>query len=408
MPLTCLLLENIHPHAQRKLEAAGIKVECVPHSLSEDELIKKLQSVDILGIRSATNVSNLVLRESNHLLAIGCFCIGTNQVALDTAEELGIPVFNSPYCNSRSVAELIIGQIIALARQLGDRNREMHDGIWNKCGKNCHEIRGKVLGIIGYGHIGTQLSILAESLGMQVIYYDIVKKLSLGNACLMPTLDALLAKADFVSLHVPLSKDTENLITENEIKKMKCGSYLLNTSRGNVVKLEDVEKFLDNGHLAGSYFDVYPEEPPMNGMLDRDSIIHRLRKKKNVLLSPHIGGSTEEAQLAIAEEVSDRLLSYLTTGDTFGAVNFPQLNPGPIPQRCARILNVHYNIPGVLRDLNRSIDKYNISHQHLSTTSSIGYAIIDIDTKDLTEDERSQIECSIKSLHSNIKTRVLH
>jgi D-3-phosphoglycerate dehydrogenase len=406
MPLRCLLLENIHPRARVKLETAGILVETVPTALPEEQLIHKLDSFDLLGIRSGTQVSENVLRESNHLLAIGCFCIGTNQVDLKTAEIQGMPVFNSPYANSRSVAELIIGQIVALSRQLGDRNREMHAGQWNKLSKSCHEIRGKTLGIIGYGHIGTQLSVLAESLGMTVIYYDIVKKLGLGNASFMPTLEALLARADFVTLHVPLSKETENMITSSEVKKMKYGSYLLNASRGNVVNIPDVLPFLESGHLAGAYFDVYPDEPGTNGLIPEHSVIKLLQNRKNVLLTPHIGGSTEEAQEAIADEVTDRLLAYLHTGDTLGAVNFPQVSPGPKSPTCWRILNVHLNIPGVLRDLNKSVDQYNIINEHLSTTTDIGYAVMDLDvnTQPVSLD---QLHRSITSLSSNIKSRIL-
>lgn len=407
MPLRCLLLENIHPRAHQKLDAAGISVETLPTSLPPEELIQKLNTFDILGIRSATQLSDDVLRESNHLLAIGCFCIGTNQVDLKTAEILGIPVFNSPYANSRSVAELIIGQIVALARQLGDRNREMHAGQWNKVGKGCNEIRGKTLGIIGYGHIGTQLSVMAESLGMSVIYYDIVKKLALGNASYMPTLDALLARADFVTLHVPLSKETENMITSLEVKKMKYGAYLLNASRGNVVNIPDILPFLDSGHLAGAYFDVYPDEPCTNGSIPGHSSIHLLRNRKNVLLTPHIGGSTEEAQAAIADEVTDRLLAYLNNGETAGAVNFPQVSPGPKPPECIRILNVHINVPGVLRDLNKVVDRYNIINEHLSTTTDIGYAVMDLEISDSAEIPYQQLYRAVTSLTSNLKSRII-
>lgn len=405
-----LLLENVHPLAMQKLTDAGHTVESLSSSLSEDVLMKKLDEVDILGVRSSTQVSSTVLRNANHLLAIGCFCIGTNQVDLETAEELAIPVFNSPYANSRSVSELIIGQIIALSRQLGDRNIEMHTNRWQKTSKNCHEIRGKTLGIIGYGHIGSQLSVLAENLGMKVIYFDVVKKMAIGNAQSMPTMEALLARSDFVSIHVPLLPSTQNLIGEREICQMKYGSYLLNASRGNVVVLEDVATYLDRGHLLGFYADVFPIEPGTNGPIPTDSPISLLQNKKNVILTPHVGGATEEAQEAIADEVTDRLLDFLTKGATEGAVNFPQVNPPIKSKTCYRIVNIHHNISGVLRDLTKILEQYNISYQLLATTTKLGIAVIDVDIEDRIrgEDEKEEdILSRVSFLDSNIKTRIL-
>ena len=402
-----LLLENIHPVSVKKLTDAGHTVECLPSSLSEEALMKKLDDVDILGIRSSTQVSSTVLRNANHLLAIGCFCIGTNQVDLETAEEIGIPVFNSPYANSRSVSELIIGQIIALSRQLGDRNIEMHNNKWNKTSKNCHEIRGKTLGIIGYGHIGSQLGVLAENLGMKVIYYDVVKKMAIGNTQSMPTMESLLARSDFVSVHVPLLPSTQNLISEKEIRQMKYGSYLLNASRGNVVVLEDVITYLDRGHLLGFYADVFPLEPGANGPIPSDSPIAMLRGKKNVILTPHVGGATEQAQEAIAEEVTDRFLDFLTRGSTEGAVNFPQVNPPIKRENCHRIVNIHYNVSGVLRDLTKILERYNISYQILATTSKLGVAVIDIDVDTNDTMRNEDILAKVSFLDSNIKTRVL-
>lgn len=398
-----LLLENIHPEAEAKLLKAGYLVETLTSSLSEDELKIKLKSFNVLGIRSATQISEQVILENSHLSAIGCFCIGTNQVDTIAAQKCGIPVFNAPFSNSRSVAELIIAQIINLARQLGDRNLEMHSGIWKKQSQDCHEIRGKVLGIVGYGHIGSQLSVIAESLGMQVIYYDIAKKMPHGNAQYMPNLEALLMRADFVSLHVPLSKDTENMITAKEIYKMKYGSYLLNASRGNVVNIGDVIDYLKRGHLKGAYFDVYPDEPGSNGSIPANSNIHELRMLPNVILTPHIGGSTQEAQRAIADEVTDRLISYLTEGDTIDAVNFPQVKPPSRHLNTHRILNIHMNVPGVLRDLNTKVSAYNVSHQYLSTLDSIGYVLIDVES-----DLRADVFNSVSNLQHSIKTYLLY
>ena len=408
-----LLLENIHPIATKKLTDAGHIVESLSSSLSEEALMKKLDEVDILGVRSSTQVSSTVLRNANHLLAIGCFCIGTNQVDLETAEELAIPVFNSPYANSRSVSELIIGQIIALSRQLGDRNIEMHTNTWQKTSKNCHEIRGKTLGIVGYGHIGSQLSVLAENIGMKVIYFDVLKKMTIGNAQSMPTMEALLARSDFVSLHVPLLPSTQNLIGDKEIRQMKYGSYLLNASRGNVVVLEDVAKYLERGHLLGFYADVFPVEPGANGSIPPDSPIAILYNKKNVILTPHIGGATEQAQEAIADEVTDRFLDFITKGSTEGSVNFPQMSPPVKSKTCYRIVNIHHNISGVLRDLTKILDQYNISYQLLATTTKLGVAVIDIDV-DTGEDPSTEVTmraedilAKVSFLDSNIKTRVL-
>jgi len=330
-------------------------------------------------------------------MSIGCFCIGTNQVDLDAAERYGVPVFNSPFCNSRSVAELIIAQVISLARCIGERNLEMHKGVWNKSAKNCHEVRGHTLGIVGYGHIGSQLSVLAESMGMKVIYHDVVKVLPLGNSRSMPSLDALLEQADFVTLHVPLSSSTQNLIGEKEILRMKKGACLLNASRGNVVVIPDLIKHLKSGHLGGAYLDVFPEEPSKNGKWESE-----LQGLPNMLLTPHIGGSTEEAQAAIADEVAEKFIHYVNCGFTAGAVNFPTLNPKPYPGT-HRILNVHRNVPGVLRDLNKTLEAYNVSQQHLNTTQHIGYAIIDVD-KDISHTVKQQIA----ALPNSLKTRILY
>lgn len=402
-----LLLENIHPSAQRRLSEAGHDVECLSSALTEEQLFRKLDDVDVLGIRSGTTLSSYLLKNNKHLLAIGCFCIGTNQVDLEMAEVLGIPVFNAPYASSRSVAELIVGMLVNLSRQLGDRNQEMHAGTWKKTAKGCHELRGKTVGIIGYGHIGSQLGILFEALGLKVLYYDVVKKLSIGNAQPCASLDLLLSMSDFVTLHVPLLPSTVNLITARELALMKPGSYLLNASRGTVVSLTDVVTYLDLGHLAGAYFDVYPQEPEKNGPIPDNSPIHQLRGRPNVFLTPHIGGATEEAQQAIAEEVAERILNYIDRGATEGAVNFPILIAPPLRSSCLRILNIHHNIPGVLRDLTKLLDRYNINYHQLATTNAIGMAIIDIDNDRKSPIQNDTIFSTISFLDATIKTRLI-
>ena len=373
-----LLLENIHKHAEELLVGEGFEVNRISGSLTEDQLCEILVEYEFVGIRSATSLTERVLRTNPHLRGVGCFCIGTNQVDLDVAKRLGIPVFNSPYSNSRSVAELIICQIISLSRCLGDRNKEMHNGIWNKTAKNCYEIRGKTLGIVGYGHVGSQLSVLAENMGMNVIYYDIEPKLAHGNAKVQDTLDDLLMKSEFVSLHVPLTELTRRMIGKEQLEKMKCGGYLLNASRGEVVILEDLVDSIKSGYLSGAYLDVYPKEPKMN--CDYYEGNECCKGVPNLIMTPHIGGSTEEAQWAIAEEVSRKFIGYYRLGTTIGSVNFPQLNL-MLPKNCVcRIVNIHYNVPGVLKKLNQIIDEtINVVQQFLSTDEIIGYIVFDVE-----------------------------
>jgi D-3-phosphoglycerate dehydrogenase len=300
-----LLLENVNKAGQDILREQGYQVEALKTSLPEDQLIEKIRDVQVIGIRSKTKLTEKVLREAKSLLVIGCFCIGTNQVDLDYAARQGIAVFNSPFANSRSVAELVIGEIICLARQLGDRSNEMHRGTWNKVSSKCWEIRGKTLGIVGYGHIGSQLSVLAESMGMNVIYYDVVTLMALGTSRQVPTLEALLEESDFVTLHVPDLPETRNLISTPQFERMKSGSYLINASRGSVVDIPALVKAMNSGHVAGAALDVYPQEPAANGdYFNNDLNVwgEDLRSLKNLILTPHIGGSTEEAQRAIGIE----------------------------------------------------------------------------------------------------------
>jgi D-3-phosphoglycerate dehydrogenase len=391
------------------------QVEELKNTFSKDELKEKLKDVYILGIRSATDVTADVLEASKRLLAIGCFCIGrkvvcrasfrsllhagTNQVDLNKATSVGVPVFNSPFSNSRSVAELIIGQVIALARRLGEANAEMHAGVWKKYTTGRNEVRGKTLGIVGYGNIGTQLSVLAEGLGLRVIFYDTVVKLALGNAQSKSSLNALLAEADFVTLHVPLAEDTKGMIGAAQIALMKKGGFLLNASRGNVVVIEAVTEAIKSGHLAGAYFDVYPKEP-------KDTVAtfdySELRALPNVYLTPHIGGATHEAQEAIGREVSAKLLDFVNHGSSDGAVNFPKLR-WPRQAEYHRIVNVHSNRPGVLKELNNILSEFNITTQLLGTHRDIGYLICDVDRQ-----AGKEIKARIVALEANIKTRILY
>lgn len=399
-PVNVLLLENVHKSALQRFEQESFRVEMRSGALGEDELIKAIQGFQVLGIRSKTRVTARVLEHARDLLTVGCFCIGTNQVDLVTANLRGVPVFNAPFSNTRSVAEMIIAEIIFLARQLGDRSREVHAGAWKKTATGCHEIRGKTLGVIGYGHIGQQLGVLAEVLGMRVIYFDIATKLPMGNNRALPTLGALLEQADFVTLHVPETPETKNMIGAAELARMRKGSYLLNASRGTVVVIPALAEALRSGHLAGAAVDVYPDEPETNAEVFRSD----LQGLPNVILTPHIGGSTEEAQEAIGREVSHTLGNFVTTGATTGAVNFPRVDLPP-QRGTHRILNVHRNVPGVLRDVNKIASDLNanIDSQILATDAHIGYLIMDLE-----QDVSAEVARRIAALETNIRTRVLY
>jgi D-3-phosphoglycerate dehydrogenase len=396
--LKVLLLENIHPGAHEMFRAEGFQLETMTGALKEEELKKKLQDVHILGIRSKTQVRRSVLEAAPNLIALGCFCIGTNQVELEAANHQGVPVFNAPFSNTRSVAELIIGEVISLARQLGDRSREVHEGRWQKVATGCNEIRNKTLGIVGYGHIGSQLGVLAEALGMRVIFFDVQTKLPMGNNTPIETLDQLLGEADFVTLHVPETPQTKEMFGAAEIGKMRRGSYLLNASRGTVVQIPALAKALRDGHLAGAAVDVYPEEPEANGA----GFNTELRGLPNMILTPHIGGSTVEAQAAIGREVATSLIKFIAGGTTTGAVNFPQIELAQTRGK-HRIINVHRNVPGVLRDINRIVSDRgaNIFSQVLSTDANIGYLIMDLD-----HDVSTAVSDDMSRLETNIRTRV--
>ncbi|KAG5932477.1 D-3-phosphoglycerate dehydrogenase 2 [Claviceps monticola] len=407
-----LLLENVNAAGQEILKGQGYQVEALKTSLPEDQLIEKIRDVHVVGIRSKTKLNERVLREAKNLLVAGCFCIGTNQVDLEYAARHGIAVFNSPFANSRSVAELVIAEIIVLARQLGDRSSELHRGTWNKVSAKCWEIRGKTLGIIGYGHIGSQLSVLAEAMGMKVIYYDVVTLMALGTSRQVPTLDCLLKEADFVTLHVPDLPETRGMISTTQFEQMKPGSYLINASRGTVVDIPALVEALRSGKVAGTALDVYPNEPAANGDYFTNNLnnwAEDLRSLNNVILTPHIGGSTEEAQRAIGVEVADALVRYINQGITLGSVNLPEAQLRSLtldePDH-ARVIYIHRNIPGVLRKVNEILGDHNVDKQISDSKADVAYLMADIsnvrfeEIKDITE--------SLESLSSCIMTRVLY
>ena len=394
-----LLLENVHPVATEAFAAEGFQVETVKGALPEAELAAKVRDAHILGIRSKTQVTPRVLDEGRRLLSVGAFCIGTNQIATAHANHRGVPVFNAPFSNTRSVAELILAEVVMLSRHLGDRTREVHDGVWKKLAVGSHEIRGRTLGIVGYGHIGTQIGVLAEAFGMRVVFFDIVAKLPMGNNRSMSKLDDVLAVSDFVTLHVPETAQTRNMIGPAQIAQMKPGACLLNASRGTVVEIAALADGIRRGHIGGAAVDVYPDEPESNS----SGFTSELRGLPNVILTPHIGGSTEEAQEAIGREVSAALIKYINTGATTGAVNFPQIEL-PLDKTAHRILNVHKNVPGVLRDINKIVSdsNANVRAQVLSTDPDIGYLLMDLD-----QDVSGDVKKAVGALPTSIKTRIL-
>jgi D-3-phosphoglycerate dehydrogenase len=395
-----LLLESVHASAHEIFRQEGFPVEACPGALDEATLAEKVRDVHVLGIRSRTQVGERVLAEARRLLTLGAFCIGTNQVALDAAAGHGIPVFNAPFSNTRSVAELVIAEIIALSRRLVDRSREMHEGKWRKSAPSSREVRGKTVGIVGYGHIGRQVGVLAEALGMHVLFHDVAPKLPMGNNRPAGSLDDVLARADFVTLHVPETPLTRGLIGERELSRMKPGACLLNLSRGSVVELAALARALRSGHLAGAAADVFPAEPDGNV----DDFATELRGIPNVILTPHVGGSTVEAQEAIGREVATALVKFVNTGATTGAVNFPPVEPPPLRDR-HRLLNVHRNVPGVLSRINRIVSdaQANIESQILATTPAIGYLVMD-----LNREVSREVRLQTAALDTSIRTRVLY
>ena len=396
-----LLLENVHPSAHELFQGEGFQVEALPRALKEDELVAKLEGgVHILGIRSKTQVTARALEAANRLLCIGAFCIGTNQIALEAAKQNGVAVFNAPFSNTRSVAELVICEVVMLARQLGDRSREVHEGKWRKVAAGSYEVRGKTLGIVGYGHIGSQVGVLAEAMGMRVLTYDIRPTLPIGNSKAAPNLESLLEASDFVTLHVPETPQTLRMIGANEFAKMKKGAFLLNLSRGTVVDVDALAAAVRSGKLGGAALDVYPEEPESNS----DDFKSVLKGLPNLVLTPHIGGSTLEAQEAIGREVASVLMKFTNTGATTGSVNFPGVDLPPVAG-AHRVLNVHKNVPGVLRDIHAIVSarNANILGQFLATDPAIGYLIMDLDKEVATDVKRD-----IAALPTCIKTRILY
>jgi D-3-phosphoglycerate dehydrogenase len=395
--LKVLLLENIHESAQELLAEQGFSVERVTSALPEQELKRRVADVHYLGIRSKTQVTAGILAEAKELIGLGCFCIGTNQVDLVTAGRRGVPVFNAPFSNTRSVAEMVLAEIIMLSRQLGDRTREVHEGRWRKVSVGSFEVRGKTLGIIGYGHIGRQVGVLCEALGMRIVFYDRAVKLPMGNNKACNSLEELFSESDFVTVHVPATKETNEMIGATEIGQMKRGSYLINAARGNIVQIPALVAALKSGQLSGAAIDVFPEEPESNV----DTFKSDLQNLPNVILTPHIGGSTGEAQASIGREVATSLLRFAFTGATMGAVNFPQIEM-PRDKDTVRILNVHRNVPGVLRDVNRIVSEHsaNIHSQMLSTDADIGYLIMDLD-----HEVSEEVYTGIAGLGTSIRTR---
>lgn len=399
--INILLLENISEKAVAHIKESGyVSVRKLNGALSEEELMKEVKDVHLLGIRSKTQITQKVLEAATKLQAIGCFCIGVNQVNLKAATAKGVVVFNAPYSNTRSVAELVIGLSIILIRRIIDKNKAAHDGIWMKEAKGSYELRGKTLGIVGYGNIGSQVSVMAESLGMKVIYYDVVTKLPLGNAQQVKHLKDLLQQSDIVTLHVPETAQTKNLINKSNIKFFKKGAILLNYARGEVVDLDVLRKALMDGALSGAAIDVFPWEPEKNG----DRFQTPLQDLPNVILTPHIGGSTEEAQENIGEDVSSKLVQYLERGITIGSHTIPELAL-PIQEGTHRILHIHRNVPGVLSEINTDLskNKINILGQYLKTNDQIGYVVLDVD-KALSKKALSLL----KDVKETIKVRMVY
>jgi len=396
-----LLLEGIHPRARAIIEAAGYSnIVEKPGALTPQELKEALKGVHFVGIRSRTQLDAEAINEANRLTAIGCFCIGTNQVELQHAGLAGIPVFNAPFANTRSVAELALAEVIMLMRGIPQKNAAAHRGEWLKSASGSTEIRGKTLGMVGYGHIGSQLGIIAESMGMRVIFQDIENKLPLGNAEARDSLDALLKEADVVSLHVPDTAETRNLMSASRIKSMRKGSYLINASRGTVVDIEALSEALKSGDIAGAAIDVFPREPKSNN----DRFESPLVGLDNVLLTPHIGGSTLEAQENIAIEVASKLVRYSDNGTTRSAVNFPQVSL-PDHGLTRRIMHIHRNEPGVLKNINQLFfgNEVNIAAQYLRTEGEIGYVVMDVESDNVTT-----LMKDLAKIPGTIRTRILH
>ncbi|MCU0445785.1 MAG: phosphoglycerate dehydrogenase [Microscillaceae bacterium] len=398
--INVLLLENIHPRAVEIFRKEGYNVETIKGALDEEELCEKIKNVQILGIRSKTQVTKKALENANRLLAVGAFCIGTKQIDLEACLHKGVVAFNAPYSNTRSVVELAIGEMIMLMRNTVEKSNLMHQGIWDKSAKNSFEIRGKKLGIIGYGNIGTQLSVLAEALGMQVYFYDVVEKLALGNATPCSSLEELLQIADVISLHVDDRPQNKNFIREAHFELMKDGVIFINLSRGFVVEIPALVNAIQSGKVWGAAADVFPHEPKTND----EEFVSELRGLPNVILTPHIGGSTEEAQENIANFVPNKIINYVNKGDTFGSVNYPNLQL-PEQRKSHRLIHTHKNTAGILAQINQVLANHNINilGQYLKTNETIGYVITDIE-----QEYDSQVIQDLKDIPNTIKFRILY
>ncbi len=396
-----LMLEGIHARGLDELRRQGYdSIDARAQTPPPEELMDIIADVHFLGIRSRTKVSSQILDHAGKLTAIGCFCIGTDQVDLKAARQRGIPVFNAPYANTRSVAELVLAEIVMLMRGIPARNAAAHRGEWMKSARGSHEVRGKTLAIIGYGHIGSQLGILAEGLGLRVVYHDIAAKLPLGNAEPLPTLAEVVERADVVSVHVPDTELTRNMVNADVLAQMKPGSYLINAARGNIIDIPALSEALKSGHLAGAAIDVFPSEPKGND----EEFVSELRGMDNVLLTPHIGGSTQEAQENIALDVATKLARYSDNGSTMGAVNFPEVSlPDHVSAR--RIMHIHRNEPGVLQAVNSTISKasVNIAAQYLQTLPDVGYVVMDLET-----DDAPALVRELDQIPATIRTRFLY
>lgn len=398
-----LLLEGLHPKAVEAFRSDGYTdIEYHQKSLPEPKLFESISDAYFIGIRSATQLTSAVFEHAPRLIGVGCFCIGTNQVDLDTAQQRGIPVFNAPFSNTRSVAELVLAEVIMLMRGIPERNAMAHRGGWVKTAAGSFEVRGKYLGIVGYGHIGTQVGLLAESVGMHVMYYDVEAKLALGNARPVPSLDALLEAVDVVTLHVPETPQTHNLIGAAQLARMKPGARLINASRGTVLDIPALVDALKSKHLAGAAVDVFPSEPKT-----AEEFVSPLRGLDNVLLTPHVGGSTEEAQQNIGLEVAGKLIKYSNNGSTLSAVNFPEVSLPEHPGQ-HRLLHIHRNQPGVLSRINAifSEEQINIAGEYLQTNSKIGYVVIDVETDERAE--TLQLKRRLDEVAGTIRTRILY
>ena len=399
--LKVVLLEGIHPSAVEAFTADGYtQIETHPKALEGQALIDAIADAHFVGLRSRTQLTAEVLEKAQKLVAVGAFCIGTNQIALDAAARRGVPVFNAPFSNTRSVAELVLAEIIMLMRGIPQKNALLHRGGWMKSAANSFEVRGKTLGIIGYGHIGTQLGLLAEHLGMRVVFYDIETKLPLGNARQLATQDELLAEADVVSLHVPETPDTKKMMGAEQIARMKKGSFLINASRGTVVDIDALAAALESKHILGAAIDVFPVEPKGNEGDFQSPLI----RFENVLLTPHIGGSTGEAQESIGREVASKLIRYSNNGSTLSAVNFPEVSLPAHPGLC-RILHIHRNVPGMLTRINERLSNagINIASQYLQTNQHVGYVVVDVENEGSAEALHE-----ISDLEGTIRARVLY